>query len=74
MASSDVTIIPPSPQAPRFLLGKNEYPVTHPSSPAIRHSPSILRRAPIDCAASSITLIPFRDAIAMISSMSAICP
>src|SRR2546427_7766038 len=27
------TIIPPSPQAPRFLLGKKEKPVTQPNSP-----------------------------------------
>ena len=54
-ASSCVTIMPPSPNPPRFLLGKNENVPTVPSSPAIRQAPSILRRAPIACAASSIS-------------------
>src|SRR5256885_9894498 len=31
-ASSDVTIMPPSPHAPRFLLGKKEYPVDRKST------------------------------------------
>ena len=35
-ASSCVTIMPPSPNAPRFLLGKNDRVPTVPSSPATR--------------------------------------
>jgi hypothetical protein len=42
------------------------------TSPAMRHSPSIWRRAPIDCAASSMTGIP--RAAAAISSTGAIWP
>ncbi len=57
-ASSCVTIMPPSPNPPRFLLGKKENVPTVPSSPAIRQAPSILRRAPIAWAASSISARP----------------
>ena len=56
------------------LAGKNERVPTQPVSPAMRHSPSIFRRAPIACAASSITGIPRALATASTFSMAAICP
>ncbi len=59
-AWSRVTIIPPSPYPPRFLDGKKLNVPIVATSPAMRHSPSIMRRAPMDCAASSITGIALR--------------
>ena len=54
-ASSFVVTAPPSPNAPRFLDGKNEKVASVPSAPVRRPS---ARRVPADCAASSITGTP----------------
>ncbi len=48
--------------------------MTQPNSPARRHSPSMLRRAPIAWQASSITGRWRGAAIASSRSMAAICP
>jgi hypothetical protein len=74
IASSDVTIIPASPQPPRFFDGKNENAVAVPSSPAVRHAPSMRRRAPMDWQASSITARPRRCATGRSRSIGAIWP
>ena len=66
--------MPPSPQPPRFLLGKKEYALAHPSSPLTRQVPSTLRRAPIAWQASSITGTPRLAAMASTRSMYAIWP
>ena len=62
--------MPPSPKAPRFFDGKKLKQPKCPMEPARRP----LYSAPIACAPSSITYRLCRAAIAMIGSMSAICP
>src|SRR2546426_217953 len=74
LAASEVPITPPSPHAPRFLLGKKENPAARPSSPTIRHWPSIERRAPIACAASSMIGRSRARPMAPRRSMAAIWP
>jgi len=69
-AASCVTIIPPSPRVPRFFDGKKLKQPTVPIEPAWRP----LYFDPMDCAASSMTNRLCFLAMAMIGSMSAICP
>ena len=61
---------PASPNAPRFLLGKNEKQPNAPRPPSGRD----LYVAPMACAASSTIGIPARDAPSSIGSMSALRP
>ena len=69
------TIMPAVAPGAQVLAGEEgEACPSLPSSPAIRHSPSILRRAPIACAASSMTGIPWCAARGRISSISTIWP
>ena len=69
-----VTVMPPSPQQPRFLLGKKENALAQLNSPAMRHSPPIFCRAPIAWAASSMIRRSCRSATACNRSMGAIWP
>ena len=68
--SSFVSSRPASPNAPRFLLGKNEKQPAAPSPPSSRD----LYDAPIACAASSTTGMYARAATSRIGSMSALRP
>jgi hypothetical protein len=70
-SGSFVTVMPPSPKPPRFLLGKNEKQPISPIEPAFRRCAS---NAPMACAASSITGMPRSRAAASIGSMSATLP
>ena len=65
-----VVTSPPSPQAPRFLLGKKEKAAASPRVPAC----SPFQVAPMAWAASSTTQSPCSLAIALMRSMSAQTP
>ncbi len=65
------THMPASPNAPRFLVGKND---RQPTSPKLPARALFASSAPMACAASSITLRPKRRAICTSGPMSATCP
>ncbi len=70
-AASLVTHMPASPNAPRFLVGKND---RQPTSPKLPARLAVASAAPMAWAASSMTFSPWLRARSMSAVMSATCP